>query len=75
MHCYECSQAGIARDAIGLCHHCSAGLCSGHACTVADPITAQYLIARTVILPKKARQLLCSTCKTALEQPHVYKTA
>lgn len=75
MHCYECSQVGVTREAIGICHHCSAALCSDHALAVADPITTQYLIARTVILPKKARVLLCETCKTALEQPHYLKTA
>jgi len=75
MHCYECSQVGIAREAIGICHHCSAALCPDHAYAVADPITAQYFMGRIAILPKKARQLLCSTCKTALEQPRAYKAA
>ena len=73
MHCYECSQAGIARDAIGLCHHCSAGLCSEHACTVADPVIVSYPIAKTVVLPNEARLLLCRTCKAALEQKHMEK--
>jgi len=75
MHCYECSQAGLAREAIGICHHCSAALCPDHACAVADPVMAQYLLGRTVILPKEARQILCNTCRTALEQPRAYKTA
>lgn len=68
MHCYECLQAGETRDAVGLCHHCSAALCAEHICVVDDPVTAIEPLARTVILPKKARLLLCGTCKAALQQ-------
>ena len=68
MHCYECLQAGVTRDAIGLCHHCSAALCTEHAFVVADPVTTIYPLMKTVVLPKRARLLLCGTCKAALEQ-------
>ena len=68
MHCYECLQAGVTRDAIGLCHHCSAALCTEHAFVIADPVTTIYPLMKTVVLPKRARLLLCGTCKAALEQ-------
>ena len=70
MNCYECFQNGTAREAVGLCHHCSAGLCAEHACAVADPILVSYPVATTRTLPKAARILLCPICKAALEQLH-----
>ena len=73
MRCYECSQAGEIRDAVGTCHHCSAALCTDHAFMIVDPVIAHLPVAREVILPKVARLLLCRTCKAALEQPHVEK--
>ena len=30
MECYQCLQAGVTREAAGLCHHCSAALCADH---------------------------------------------
>ena len=69
VHCYECLQAGEIRDAVGLCHHCAAALCAEHICVVDDPVTGGVPLVRTVVLPKKARLLLCGTCKAALEQP------
>lgn len=71
MNCYECSQGGIATEAIGLCHHCSVGLCGEHATMVPDPVTVMYPVAKTVVLPRKARVLLCAVCKAALEQSTV----
>lgn len=68
MICYECQQAGKRRDAVALCHHCSAALCQEHALVLADPVTAQYPVCKTVILPLRARVFLCSTCKDALQQ-------
>ena len=68
MICYECQQAGKRRDAVALCHHCSAALCQEHALVLADPVTAQYPVCKTVILPLQARVFLCSTCKDALQQ-------
>ena len=69
MECYQCVQAGIPRQAAGLCHHCSAGLCPEHILEVRDPITIRHVMAPSVVLPQRARVLLCSTCKAALEQP------
>ena len=68
MICYECQQADKRRDAVALCHHCSAALCQEHALALADPVTAQYPVCKTVILPLRARVFLCSTCKDALQQ-------
>lgn len=68
MYCYQCQKAGIEREAIGLCHHCSAALCSEHVCTVEEPITVKHVMAPSTTLPKRARLLLCGTCKSALEQ-------
>jgi hypothetical protein len=39
VHCYECSQAGDTRDAVGLCHHCSAAR-EEHVCAVDDPVSS-----------------------------------
>ena len=75
MQCYECSSEGMTREAIGVCHHCSAGLCAEHACFVSDPLTARHPIAQTVVLPRRARVLLCPMCKNALEQPRLGRIA
>ena len=68
MICYECQLASKRRDAVALCHHCSAALCQEHALILADPVTAQYPVCKTVILPLRARIFLCSTCRDALQQ-------
>lgn len=41
-----------------------------HASIVADPVTTSDPISKTVVLPKKARMLLCDTCLAAWEQLH-----
>jgi hypothetical protein len=68
VHCYECSKAGRSREAVGLCHNCSAGLCGDHACVTAMPVTTTYPVCKTVVLPQRARQFLCATCRDALHQ-------
>jgi hypothetical protein len=68
MNCYECSMVGTNSNAVGLCHHCSAALCTDHACVVADPMTTTYPLVRTVVVPKQARLFLCGTCLQALRQ-------
>ena len=70
MHCYDCSKLGRSNEAVGLCHHCSAGLCEEHACVISEPVTGGHPLVQTVELPKRARLLLCGTCKGALGQPH-----
>jgi hypothetical protein len=70
MSCYECLLAGIVRDAVGFCHHCSAvRYVRKHIYVIDDPVTAGVPLVRTIVLPKRARLLLCSTCKKVLEQP------
>jgi hypothetical protein len=71
MQCFECFEMGIDKEAVGLCHHCSAALCADHASLVSDPVTAVYPLVKTVVLPKRARLLLCRTCKEAIEQPRL----
>ena len=71
MLCYECPQPGTRQEAIGLCHHCSVGLCQQHASMITDPVTMTAIINRTVVLPKKARLLLCSTCLAAVQQERI----
>ena len=68
MICYECQQADQRRDAVALCHHCSAALCSQHALILNDPVTSQYPVCKIVVLPLLARVFLCSTCSEALRQ-------
>ncbi len=68
MHCFECFGNRMERDAIGLCHHCSVALCAEHAIVVADALTGVEPLFKTVILSKRARLLLCGTCKEALQQ-------
>jgi hypothetical protein len=71
MLCYDCSKAGKNREAVGLCHNCSAGLCSDHACVTTLPVTATYPIYKTAVLPQRARRLLCATCLQALRQARI----
>jgi hypothetical protein len=68
MECYQCLQSGISREAIGLCHHCSAGLCAEHICAVEEPPMIKHLMVPATVFPKKARLMLCTTCKEALDQ-------
>ncbi len=68
MQCFECFEIGAEREAIGLCHHCAAALCAHHAIVVPDLITTREPLFKTVVLPKRARLLLCITCKLALAQ-------
>ncbi|MBS1982940.1 MAG: DUF2180 family protein [Bdellovibrionales bacterium] len=69
MRCYDCTIQGDRNEAIGVCHHCSVGLCENHGTIVPDVILGHEPIAKTVALPKKARALLCRTCLEALQQP------
>ena len=71
MLCYECSKSGNHREAVGLCHNCSAGLCADHVCITDLQITTTYPVCKTVVLPQRARQFLCATCLAALQQVRV----
>jgi len=70
MTCYDCSLKGDHSEAIGVCHHCSVGLCAAHGTLVADPILVNVPLNRLVAVPKKAREFLCRTCLEALRQRH-----
>jgi hypothetical protein len=70
MICFECAKFGLSREAVGLCHHCSAALCPQHARTMEDPVTATCVMFKPTALPKHARLILCSICRDALEQSH-----
>jgi hypothetical protein len=75
MKCYDCSTQGGRTDAIGVCHHCSAGVCVDHGTFIMDPVLVHEPIARTVALPVKARELLCRTCLEALGQRTTFGSA
>lgn len=68
MVCYECARKGVRREAVALCHHCSAALCLNHVVAAARPVTAREPIERTVVLPLEARELLCGVCHAARQQ-------
>lgn len=70
MICYECFLSRERREAIGFCHFCSTGLCAEHADMVPEEIRIHAALVKTVVLPRKARRLLCSVCKAALQQPN-----
>lgn len=69
MECYQCLQAGVTREAAGLCHHCSAALCAEHVRVIEDSVVLTNILAGSRDLPKRGRILLCDTCKAALDQP------
>lgn len=68
MECYQCLQSGINRNAVGLCHHCSAALCSDHIFAVEEPLMVKHGMVPPTVFPKRARLMLCSTCRIALGQ-------
>lgn len=70
MRRYECLQEGLDRDAVAICHHCSAGLCKAHTVIVDEPIWAPEPICKLVVLPLSARLFFCHTCNQALGQRH-----
>ena len=75
MRCFECFEAGKINDSVGLCHHCSVGLYAEHARVISDPVIGHAPILKEVALPKSARMLLCSICKTAMTQPNLEQVA
>ena len=63
MLCYECSQTGTrqAKPSVFAITALSPSVNNTRS-MIDDPVTMTALINRTVVLPKKARVLLCSTC-------------
>ncbi len=68
MQCYECAVLDKETQAAGLCHNCSVALCREHAILRSRSVTAPYPVYKIIELPHQAREMLCSVCKTALEQ-------
>lgn len=75
MQCYECLQKGRTTQAIALCNYCSVALCAEHANVLPYYITTVVPVCKTVSLPKTARQILCGTCRSAIEQPRLARSA
>jgi hypothetical protein len=71
MHCLECAQDRSRREAVALCHACSAGLCLDHAVIVAKRLRHLAPINKIEDLPLEGRMVLCRTCQRALDQPHL----
>ena len=69
MNWYVCDEQEKSREAMVVCHHCSAGLCHEHTFAVPRSVMIIAPLNREVPLPIKARELLCPVCKEALEQP------
>lgn len=68
MKCLDCGTQGNATETIGICHHCSAGVCDTHGTLVSDPVTVPIPVLGTRVLPQKARLLFCNHCLAALRQ-------
>ncbi len=71
MNCLDCTRAGTATETIGICHHCSAGVCNAHGVLVSDPVIIPTVVMGTRILPQRARLLYCHHCLAALRQQGV----
>jgi hypothetical protein len=52
MKCFDCAMKGTATEAIGICHHCSAGLGDTHGALVSDAVTVPAVVMGTRVLPK-----------------------
>jgi hypothetical protein len=80
MLCYECSLKGVERQAIGICHNCSIGICLDHArkgMTLVGHRTDRGFAAGVVSLelPERAERLLCPACNDQLQRQRLAKTA
>lgn len=67
MQCFDWPQ-NASREVVAICHHCSAALCREHAVSVTENIYANEALGRAVALPRRARLILCRTCKAAFQQ-------
>ncbi len=68
MKCLDCARNGTTTETIGICQHCSAGVCDKHGTLISDPVTVPAVVMGTRVLPLSARLLLCSHCLAALRQ-------
>jgi hypothetical protein len=75
MNCLECAKEGVSRLAVALCHSCCAALCLDHAEIVPQRLEMRVPVCGTATLPIAARQVLCHTCREAIQQPRELRTA
>jgi hypothetical protein len=75
MNCLECRLEGRQEPAIGICQSCGAGICRRPAIVVEQRIETTVPVCKTVVLPRSARSLLCATCRAAIKQPRLARTA
>ncbi|MFG2396697.1 DUF2180 family protein [Streptomyces lydicus] len=64
MKCYDCAWADKAVDAVGICHHCGAGVCAQHCHVALEPGHRLAGVGQTTF-PRPARELICLTCHFA----------
>jgi hypothetical protein len=69
MSCYDCSLHDELREAVGLCHRCSAGLCNYHLHMAEQAITVVRVRQTRGHIALQARRLIRIASKAALEQP------
>jgi hypothetical protein len=80
MMCYECARQGVEREAVGMCHNCSIGLCVEHGRRVKTlvPHPTNRSFAPNVPdqeLPAEAERFLCGSCAQAMQRRHLGKVA
>jgi hypothetical protein len=80
MMCYECALQGAEREAVGMCHNCSIGLCAEHGKRVKTlvPHPTNRSFAPDVPdqeIPTEAERFLCSSCAQAMQRRHFGKVA
>ncbi len=68
MRCYECSLMGNQTEAIGICHHCSTGVCAEHSGLYTHPLPGPEPAAKASGLPSHFRSLLCPHCMEAIRK-------
>ncbi|NWF82375.1 MAG: hypothetical protein HXY18_00935 [Bryobacteraceae bacterium] len=61
----------MRREAVALCHCCSAGLCLEHAEVAPKRLERVAPLCKVEDLPVQARAVLCHVCRTALQQRHL----
>jgi hypothetical protein len=75
VNCLDCATNGKQTPAVGLCHSCSAALCLHHMEVVQYYLETSRPICGTAALPIAGRVILCRTCRKAVEQPRLSRTA
>ncbi|MFB7633921.1 DUF2180 family protein [Streptomyces sp. NPDC056149] len=68
MKCYDCAQAGEFADAVGVCHHCGAGVCLQHCHVALEPGHRLAGVGQST-LSRPAREVTCLTCHASQSLP------